>query len=54
MLGLAVKVASLFMAKAMSSWIVLARYCNSPNSHTNELLQLLSKFSALAKPENVS
>jgi len=48
MLGLAVKVASLFTANAMSSCIALARYCNSPNSHANGLLWLLSKFSVLA------
>ena len=48
MLGLAVKVASLFMAKAMSGRVVLARYCNLPNSCANGLLQLLSESSIFA------
>jgi len=48
MLGLAVKVASLFTAKAMSGHVALARYCNSPNSCTNGLLWLLSESSVFA------
>jgi len=48
MLGLAVKVASLFMAKAISGRVALARYCNLPNSYMNGLLWLLSESSVFA------
>jgi hypothetical protein len=42
-----VKDASLFMAKAISGRVALARYCNSPNSHANGLFRSPSDSSGL-------